>query len=66
MSIVTMGFGLGIALGPLLTGALAVYTFLLPFIIAGVITIIVAAYILRYVPDRFKELHTIKDEEPPY
>jgi MFS family permease len=66
MSIVTMGFGLGIALGPLLTGALAVYTFLLPFIIAGVITLLVAAYVLRYVPDRFKELHSIKDEEPPH
>jgi MFS family permease len=65
MSYVTMGFGLGIALGPLLTGALAIYAFILPFIIAGIITLIVAAFVLKYVPDRYKKLNSIKADDPP-
>ena len=65
MSIVTMGFGLGVALGPLLTGALAIYDFLLPFIIAGIITIISAVFISRYVPDKFKELKSVRADDPP-
>jgi MFS family permease len=65
MSYVTMGFGLGIALGPLLTGALAIYAFILPFIIAGIITLIVAAFVLKYVPDKYKKLNSIKADDPP-
>jgi MFS family permease len=65
MSIVTMGFGLGIALGPLLTGALAVYAFILPFIIAGIITLITAAFIFKYVPDKFRKLEPVKVDDPP-
>ncbi len=37
MSIITMGFGLGVALGPLLAGILAVHSFTLPFVIGGLI-----------------------------
>jgi MFS family permease len=35
MSIITMGFGLGIALGPLIAGLLGVFHFDLPFLIMG-------------------------------
>jgi MFS family permease len=54
MSLVTMGFGLGIALGPLLAGALVAYSFILPFFIAGLLTIIVAAFVYFYVPEKLK------------
>ena len=51
MSIVTMSFGLGIAVGPLLSGFLAVYSFALPFWVGGILTILIAAVVLRYVPE---------------
>ena len=51
MSIITMGFGLGVALGPLLAGFLAVYSFTLPFIIAGLICLPGAWVIQKYVPE---------------
>jgi MFS family permease len=54
MSLVTMGFGLGIALGPLLAGVLVSYSFILPFFIGGILTILVAAFIFFYVPDKIK------------
>jgi MFS family permease len=54
MSLVTMGFGLGIALGPLLAGALVLYSFLLPFVIAAIISVVVALYVLKYVPEGLK------------
>jgi MFS family permease len=51
MSIITMGFGLGVALGPLLAGILAVQSFQLPFIIGGVLSLIGAWVVYRYVPE---------------
>ncbi len=51
MSIITMGFGLGIALGPLLAGFLAVASFELPFIIVGILSLIGAWVMHRYVPE---------------
>jgi MFS family permease len=51
MSVITMGFGLGIALGPLVAGVLAVYSFVLPFIIGGVFSLIGAWAVYRYVPE---------------
>lgn len=51
MSIITMGFGLGLALGPLAAGLLAVFFFELPFLVAGVVTLLAAAIIFRYVPE---------------
>ena len=66
MSIITMGFGLGIALGPLMTGFLATQSFLLPFIVSGVITLISAWIVFRYVPETIHpeelELQTIEQE----
>jgi MFS family permease len=40
MSLVTSGFGLGLAVGPLITGILAVVSFELPFIVAGVLLLL--------------------------
>jgi len=51
MSIITMGFGLGIALGPLLAGVLAVYSFVLPFIVGGVFSLLGAWAVYQYVPE---------------
>ena len=51
LSIVTTGFGLGIALGPLLAGVLATLVFELPFIIGGAMTIVGAGIVYRYVPE---------------
>ena len=51
MSFITMGFGLGVALGPLLAGILAVHSFTLPFIIGGLICLPGAWVTYRYVPE---------------
>jgi MFS family permease len=54
LSIVTTGFGLGIALGPLIAGVLATFVFELPFIIGGALTIVGAWIVYRYVPETIK------------
>jgi MFS family permease len=51
MSIITMGFGLGIALGPLLAGVLAVSSFELPFLIGGLMSLAGAWLVNHYVPE---------------
>lgn len=51
MSVVTMGFGLGIAIGPLLAGLLSVFFFELPFIVIGVGTLIGAWIVYRHMPE---------------
>jgi MFS family permease len=51
LSIVTTGFGLGIALGPLIAGVLATFVFELPFIIGGALTIVGAWIVYRHVPE---------------
>jgi len=58
MSVVTMGFGLGIALGPLLAGGLVLYSFLLPFLIAAILSIVVALFVFKYVPERLSHEHS--------
>lgn len=50
MSIVAMGFGLGIALGTLIAGAAAVVSFHLPFIIGGALTLVAAGLVYWLVP----------------
>jgi MFS family permease len=55
MSIVTMGFGLGIALGPLLAGLLAVYSFELPFLIGGLLSLVGAWVVFRFVPETVQQ-----------
>jgi MFS family permease len=51
MSIITTGFGLGIAFGPLLAGILAVFFFELPFLIGGMLSTIGAYVVYRYMPE---------------
>jgi MFS family permease len=51
MSIVTMGFGLGIALGPLIAGLLAVSSFHLPFFFVGFLLLVSAWIIYKKVPE---------------
>jgi MFS family permease len=49
MSLTTMGFGLGIALGPLMAGVLAVLSFNLPFVLGGLMSLAGASVVHRYV-----------------
>ena len=51
MSITTMGFGLGISVGPLLAGVLAVFSWRLPFIIVGLMLLLGVWIVHRYVPE---------------
>ena len=51
LAIVTMGFGLGIALGPLIAGILIAPFFPLPFIIGGIMALAGALIVYRYVPE---------------
>jgi MFS family permease len=62
MSIITMGFGLGIALGPLAAGILAVYSFELPFIVGGILSLVGAWVVYRYVP----ETVAVHQDQNPY
>jgi MFS family permease len=51
MSLITMGFGLGVAVGPLLAGLLAIYSFQLPFVVVGLLNLVGAWVVWRYVPE---------------
>lgn len=54
MSIVTMGFGWGIAVGPLLAGVLSVVSFKLPFWVSGFLCLIGAWVVYRYMSETVK------------
>ncbi len=51
MSVLTMGFGFGLAVGPLAAGVFAVLFFELPFLVAGLLTLIAAWIVYRFVPE---------------
>ncbi|MGA9295118.1 MAG: MFS transporter [Ignavibacteriaceae bacterium] len=51
MSIITMGFGLGIATGPLVAGLLAVIFFELPFIALGFLSLVSIWIVYHYMPE---------------
>jgi MFS family permease len=51
MSIITMGFGLGMALGPLIAGVLAVFSFELPFLVGGAMLLVGAGIVYHCVPE---------------
>jgi MFS family permease len=51
MSVVTSGFTLGIAVGPLLAGVLAPIVFHLPFIVGGVLCLLAAWAVHRFAPE---------------
>lgn len=54
MSIVTMGLGLGLAVGPLLSGVLAVHSFLLPFLVIGGLTLVSTLVVYLHMPETVK------------
>lgn len=58
LSIITMGFGLGLAIGPLGAGLLAVWFFELPFYVFGTLLLVGAWAILHYVPETLPARHT--------
>ncbi|SCZ62090.1 MFS transporter [Thiohalomonas denitrificans] len=51
MALATMGFGLGIATGPMLAGVLAIISFRLPFLVAAALLLGAAWTLYRYVPE---------------
>jgi MFS family permease len=51
MSLMSMGFGFGLAIGPLVAGVLAVHSFELPFLIGGLACLIGAWIVSRNVPE---------------
>lgn len=51
MSVITMGFGLGIASGPLIAGLLAVVFFELPFLTIGLLSCLGVWMVYRYMPE---------------
>lgn len=60
MSIITMGFGLGIATGPLIAGILSIAFFELPFLAIGGMTLLGLLVVYWYLPE------TVKQESPPF
>jgi MFS family permease len=65
MSIVTMGFTLGIAIGPLIAGVLSIFFFELPFIVGGLMALFGGWVVYRYVPetvDRSKRHAKVAEE----
>jgi MFS family permease len=55
MSIVTTGFALGISMGTLSAGILAVYSLALPFLVIGVMGLIAAVMVYRIVPETIQK-----------
>jgi MFS family permease len=51
MSVLAMGFGLGIAAGPIIAGALSVMQFELPFLVGAVLCLVGAWIVYSYVPE---------------
>ncbi len=51
LSVLTMGFGLGIALGPLLAGLLALVSFESPFLLGAALALLAAWIVYRYAPE---------------
>lgn len=51
MSVITMGFGSGLALGPFIAGVLAVVLFELPFLVGGLLALVGLWVVHRYVPE---------------
>jgi len=51
ISIVTTGFGLGIAVGPLIAGVFAIVFFQLPFWIDGFLCLVIAELVRRYMTE---------------
>jgi len=55
MSVITTGFFLGLTIGPIIAGTLAVYFFELPFWVGAVMSLIGAWIVYQYVPETIKK-----------
>jgi MFS family permease len=64
MGIVTLGFGLGMAVGPFLAGSLAILAFELPFVLGGLPTLFGAWYVRRFVPEAATPRQDLAAEAP--
>ncbi|MGH7571759.1 MAG: MFS transporter [Gemmatimonadota bacterium] len=51
LSVLTMGFGLGIAAGPLISGFLSLHGFELPFLVGAAMALAAAGVVWRWVPE---------------
>ncbi len=65
MSVVTIGFGLGIALGPLLAGILAVVSFRLPFLVVAVMLLAGGWVVYYYMPETISGRKVVFSEVSP-
>lgn len=63
MAMVTMGFGLGIAVGPLMAGALAIVFFELPFLVGGALCLVGALVVWWLVPETVHRRSRTSDTE---
>jgi MFS family permease len=54
MSLITTGFGLGIAVGPLVSGLLGAVYFELPFLIGGLLSLLGAWIVFKFMPETVK------------
>jgi MFS family permease len=55
MSVITMGFVLGLSFGTLIAGILAVYWLELPFILGGALSLLGAWVVYRFVPETVEQ-----------
>lgn len=51
MSVITVGFGIGMSIGPLIAGLLAVVFFELPFLAGGLLSLVGVWIVYRYMPE---------------
>jgi MFS family permease len=65
MSLLTMGFALGLAIGPLIAGVLAVVSFALPFWVAGVLSLAVGWIVWRKVPESVRPGEAVEPVDEP-
>jgi len=64
MTIITMGFTTGLALGPLSAGVLAVVFFQLPFLVAGALTLVGIWIVYRFVPETVQRTPHVEPGSP--
>lgn len=64
MSMVTLGFGLGLATGPLLAGLLGAFSFELPFLVGAAMSVGGAWVVFHWVPETVGQKQPVGQEEP--
>lgn len=63
MSIITTGFGIGMAVGPLIAGLLAIIFFELPFLAGGLLSLVGVWIVYRYMPETIHGKWTVFGEK---